>query len=299
MNKEYIVLHITGGIGKNIMSTSVLEPLKKKYPSLKIIVVASWPEIFMYSPYVHKVFRLGTTPYFYQDYIERGNSLVMAQDPYLSNSYINREKHFIECLFDLCDLEYNGEQPKLNINFSFLQKAFTNFKRADKKLLLIQSNGGGLEDKKSNYSWARDIPKFIIQQVVDKYSPEYNVLQICKTKDHVVKGATPILPENLSYMDMLCVAKVSDKRLLIDSCVQHACAAWNLPSTVLWNATSKESLGYDIHYNIEPKIAKITSHKLPNSYLHPYEIWGAPLECPYTTNELYDIDEILDSLEKQ
>lgn len=299
MNKEYIVLNVSGGIGKNIMSTAVLEPLKKKFPDLKIIVVASWPEIFMYSPHVHKVYRLGTTPYFYQDYIEKGNSLVMAQDPYLTNSYINRDKHFIECLFDLCDLEYNGELPNLDVNFSFLESAFSNFKRADKKLMLIQSNGGGTEDKKLSYSWARDIPKFITQEVVNKYKNDYNIVQICKLENQVVDGVTAVLPGKLSYMDMICIAKVSDKRLLIDSCVQHACAAWNLPSTVLWNATSKKLLGYEIHTNIEPKISKIKSHKLPNSYLHPYEIWGAPLECPYTTNDLYDIDEILNSLEKQ
>jgi hypothetical protein len=298
MGKEYIVLNVVGGIGKNIMTTAVIKPLKEKYPELKIIVVASWPEVFMYSPYIHRVFKLGTTPYFYQDYIEGGKSLIMAQDPYMTNSYINGQKHFIECLFDLCDLEYNGEMPSLNINYSFVESAFSNFKR-ERKLLLIHSNGGGVDEKRVRYSWARDIPRFFVQNIVDHYKNDYNILQICKSEDQVVEGASPILPGKMSFLEMLCIAKVSDKRLLIDSCVQHACAAWNLPSTVIWNATASHMLGYEMHDNIYPTAPSIENHKLPNSFLQSYSIWGSPLECPYITNDIYDFDRVTGSINNQ
>jgi hypothetical protein len=48
----------------------------------------------------------------------------------------------------------------------------------------------------------------------------------------------------------------SEKRLLIDSCLQHAAAAFNLPSTVCWVGTSPEVFGYEIHKNILPNKEK-------------------------------------------
>jgi uncharacterized phage-like protein YoqJ len=70
MEEKYIVWHIEGGLGKNVAGTALLTSLQQKYPDRKIIVVASYPEIFLNHPDAHRVYKMGSTQYFYDDYIK-------------------------------------------------------------------------------------------------------------------------------------------------------------------------------------------------------------------------------------
>ena len=96
------------------------------------------------------------------------------------------------------------------------------------------------------------------------------------------------------------VVELTDKRLLIDSSLQHAAAAFGLPSTVLWNATSSVIFGHTLHNNIQ---AKPKPHKsLPNSVYFDYSFDANEHEFPYEEEDLenlYNLDQIISSLEKQ
>ena len=45
--EKYLVWHIQGGLGKNVASTSLIGDLKKRYSDRKLVMVVSWPEIFL------------------------------------------------------------------------------------------------------------------------------------------------------------------------------------------------------------------------------------------------------------
>ena len=45
--EKYLVWHVQGGLGKNVASTSLIGDLKKRYSDRKLIMVVSWPEIFL------------------------------------------------------------------------------------------------------------------------------------------------------------------------------------------------------------------------------------------------------------
>ena len=84
---------------------------------------------------------------------------------------------------------------------------------------------------------------------------------------------------------------MSEKRILIDSCLQHASAAMGIPSTVLWVGTSPITFGYDIHKNIIANLPNTV--KLPDSYLFDYNFNGLTHECPLIDTNIFDIDEII------
>ena len=69
MENKFLVWHIEGGLGKNIAATALIPSIVKKYKSRKLIIVASYPEVFLNHPDVHRVYRVGLTAYFYDDYI--------------------------------------------------------------------------------------------------------------------------------------------------------------------------------------------------------------------------------------
>jgi hypothetical protein len=140
MEEKYIVWHIEGGLGKNIAATSLLSSLKEKHPERKIVVVASYPEIFLNLPSVYRVYRLGSTQYFYDDYIKNKDTIVFKHEPYYETHHILKNKHLIANWCKILDIEYKNQSPVLNFNIIH-QINVTKWNR-EKPILLIQTNGG-------------------------------------------------------------------------------------------------------------------------------------------------------------
>ena len=84
----------------------------------------------------------------------------------------------------------------------------------------------------------------------------------------------------MSNLELFAVLGKVKKLVLIDSCLQHAAAAFNIKATVLWIGTSPTVFGYSIHNNIKPKIPQ-KANQLIGSYLFDYQFENNPHECPY------------------
>lgn len=291
---KYLVWHIEGGLGKNIAATSLLSSIKQKYSDRKIIMVVSYPEIFLNFPEVERVFPVGNTPYFYQDYIEGKDTLVFRHEGYFQNGHIHKEQHLIKSWCELLELEYTGQTPVLLLNL--VQKRFVNTWTRDKPVMVIQTGGGSLEEQRA-YTWTRDIPPAISRALVQYYSGTYHIIQICRSEREAIPGAEAIY-QPLTNFELLTVLAASEKRILIDSCLQHAAAAFNLPSTVLWVGTSPKVFGYDLHTNLQASAPKFAP-KLINSYLFDYSFDGQAIQCPYDSpEEIFSIKEIIETVDK-
>ena len=68
--EKYFIWPIQGGLGKNIAATSLISSIKKTYKDRKIIIVASHIEAYLNNPDIFRVYALGNTPYFYENYVE-------------------------------------------------------------------------------------------------------------------------------------------------------------------------------------------------------------------------------------
>jgi hypothetical protein len=115
--EKYLVWHIQGGLGKNIAATSLIKDIKNTYPDRKLIMVVSYPEIFLNNLYVDRVYQIGQTPYFYQDYIEDKDVLVFMHEPYNQTGHITKNKHLIENWCDLLNIKYTNQQPEIFVNY--------------------------------------------------------------------------------------------------------------------------------------------------------------------------------------
>ena len=89
--------------------------------------------------------------------------------------------------------------------------------------------------------------------------------------------------------------RIADRCLFVDSSFQHAAAAMNKPSTVVWVGTQPELFGYDLHTNIKAPVQ--FPEGTIDSYLYDYNFTGAVHECPYdNVNQMFDVDSIVKSL---
>jgi hypothetical protein len=293
--EKYLVWHIEGGLGKNIAATALCQSIKQHYPDRKLIMVVSHPEVFLNNPYIDRVYFVGNKSYFYDDYIHEKDTLIFKQEPYNQTDHILKRKHLIHNWCDILGIEYKGQQPQVYVNMA--QKMTTGLWKRNKPVMVIQTNGGPLNQQKYSYSWSRDIPFDIAQEIVNNYKKDYHIFQVTRPDSQKLDGAE-VVDRQLSNMELFALLVEAKKRLLIDSCLQHAAASFKLPSTVLWIGTSPTVFGYDLHDNIiaNPPQGKI---KLIDSYMFDYNLDGVLHECPYIDhNEMFNLDNIYNSINK-
>jgi ADP-heptose:LPS heptosyltransferase len=301
MKEIYSIFHVQGGLGKHIAATAVAKCIKNNYPDRKLIVVCVYQDVFINLPFVDRVYQLGNTSYFYQNYIENKDSLIFHNEPYFTTDHIHKKLPLIQTWCKMYQLEYKGETPE--VIFNALQKKISKdvWVKNNKPVMVIHTNGGLIAPNAKPYMWARDMPFDIAQQIVDKYHKKYTIYQATKNNSEKLVNATPVQWDEttqLSTIEYLSLIVHSKKRILIDSCLQHAAAALNLPSVVLWNGTSPKVFGYDIHNNIETE--KPHNFKLPGSYLFDFDFMGVEHEYPFNEREdIFDIDQIMEAIEKE
>jgi hypothetical protein len=294
---EFAVFNIEGGIGKHILSTAVVAAYKKNNPDKKVIVVCAWPEVYLHNKDVHRVYRLGNVPYFYQDYIVGKDTEVFAQEPYKQKSHISKNKHLIKTWCDMIGTKYSGEAPKLSMNIreaGYIDPELAAIQKT-KPLLLFQPFGGpGKDHQADNYSWVRDIHPQVAQHIVDKLKEHYQILHVCydfhPTLNDVIRYEKVVPKKNLFNL-----LRFADRCLFVDSSFQHAAAAMGKEASVVWIGTQPEVFGYDMHQNFKPPVE--FPEGTIDSFLHDYNFTGAIHECPYDdVNQMFDVNGIVNSL---
>ena len=297
--QNYVIFNPEGGLGKIIASTAIIKYIEKKYPDHKIIIVCPWAEVYLNNPRIERVFKSFNTPYFYKDYIQDRDSIVLKGEPYFQPKHMYQSQHLIKSWCDLFNLEFDGKiEPELYFNSVEREEYAGNIATQFKKpVLLFQTSGGPYEDEKS-YCWTRDFPIGQAQILTDELCKTFDIVQVGKKNGKRLNNATFIDDVQSKRMLMSLVLR-SSKRILIDSCLQHAAAAFGLSSTVCWVGTSPKVFGYDIHTNILPNAEKLDIPALmPDAQFFDNDFNGPEHDYPYADNNIFNLQSIFDSVMK-
>jgi ADP-heptose:LPS heptosyltransferase len=286
-----IIFGIDGGLGKSIMATAVLKAIKKQYKKANIMVSTAYPDVFINNPNVNKIITQGNNSGIYKNYIQDKDAKVFISDPYSTSDYITESKHLIEIWCEMFGIKYNGEMPEM-----FLSKAekqyFEPFYKLDKPIMAIQPHGGAI-NQPLKYSWTRDIPAPIMEQIINRYKDEYAIVHI--KRDDQIQYANTIGALD-SFRSIAVLLTLSKKRLLIDSSAMHIATSLNLPSVVTWIGTNPKVFGYDMHTNI---LANNFTKELDlnHSYYQRLPLFEDISKIPYNDlNEVFDVKKIIENL---
>lgn len=292
-NDNFIILTISGGVGKNILATALVKSIKKKYPKMNIVVLTAWKEVWLYNPYVYRSYIFGQAPYFYETYIKgKENVKIFNIEPYSTEDYILQKRHLLDIWCSLYDLP-SGETPELFFNQREVEYVQNNIIQGT-PYMLIQSNGGA--NDKNKYSWVRDLPISTAQNVVNEMAKNIKVIHVRRDDQLPLQNTTQFKG---GLRELFVLIRESSKRLFIDSMCQHAAKALDKSSVVCWVRNNPHVLGWDIHDNIQSD-AKEDHNSFDFSLLEPYNIEGDILQCPFKEgSELFDIDEIMQCLTNQ
>ena len=289
-----IIFSIQGGLGKSVMGTAVCKAIRKKYPNDKLIVLTGYPEVFQNNKEVDMSFGLGQEAYFYTKYIDGQEIKIFANDPYQTTEHILSQEHLIETWCKLYGLDYNGETPSIELNER--EKIFYFNKYQTEKPIFILQTHGGAPQQESRYSWARDIPRNVINAVIEEFKKDYQIFHIKREDQFGFENTTPLTE---SFKGVACMINRSEKRLLMDSFGQHTAAALNKHSSVLWIVNKPNVFGYTIHDNIVSN-KETAKPDLRFSVFSKYNIIGALQEFPYNSElDIFDVDRVIQSIKAQ
>jgi hypothetical protein len=274
---QYTIFHIDGGCGKNIAATAVVKSIKAHYPEHKLIVVSAYPEVFVHNPNIFRVYKFGNIPYFYDDFIDKKDSVILRMEPYHSGELLYKRKTLAEIWCDVFNIPCVDKKPEIFLTERELLFAQNKIQK-EGPILVVQSSGGA-ENQGHPYSWSRDLPPAFAQDVVNAVKDKFNkVLHIRRDNQPALENTIQISD---NFRNLFCYIALSDKFLGIDSFMQHACAAFNKKATVGWISNSPVVFGHQIHDNIIASGAESFRHRI-DSYLESDDWTGGRFhECPY------------------
>ena len=134
----------------------------------------------------------------------------------------------------------------------------------------------------------------VVVKIINHFRDRYNIVHVRREDQLSYEGISSMLG---GFREVLALTLLSSKRLLIDSFLQHACSALNLPATVCWIVNSPKVFGYEMHDNIKAN-NYTRKPELRNSFLSEINFGGEPIEFPYNNEEeIFDVEKIIASLE--
>ena len=239
-----LVLNISGGIGKCIMSTAVIRNYKLAFPESEIVVVSGYPEVFLNNPDVFRNYSF-QTPYLWRDYYSQENWKVYAHDPYLTEPWIKGErKHLIEIWSDELGIDCIQKTPLLFFSSPEVDE-LNSMIRTDRPLVVVQSSGGSNAGQRS---WTRTPPKEEFDEFLKPLCEEKFVLHLAVPETPILKNVHQRI-DNLDRRKAMLLIYGSDTVVGIDSFGLHARAAnpYAGPSTFFFVLErSRERLGYSL-----------------------------------------------------
>jgi len=285
-----IIMPITGGIGRNIFATAVINNFRKVYPTKKLIVVAGYPDIFINNPQINRVYSFNTVQHLYEDYIDKNpDTLLLEVEPYRHPDYITGNKHIVTSWCELLEIPCDDIMPKLFFSKSEKDIAKAYINKFDKPMILLQHTGGPVPNNNSSTEmdkaisqsmmYRRSLREETIQKLVTMLSESgYLVGSVQATNQF-----SPEKTEKISFplRAIFCLIPYVKGIISIDSFLHHASAALNVPSLVLWMGTSPEKLGYGMHKNLRRNECPTPECHRPNSYAFDILTNGSQWVCPH------------------
>lgn len=236
-----ILLGIEGGAGKGIAATGAVRIATEL--GHQVDVITAWPQIWEGNPHVNRVYEWAKSEYLFEKVKEYDK--VVLNDPYRQSGFLLGNLDLTASYNYILNEIEDSVKPELWLNKAETIQVKELLADVKKPILVVQTNGG----QANNYSWTRDLPLEEAVQVLNEFQEEYEIIHLRSANQPEITGVKHTA--ELSIRQAIVVLSISKKRLLIDSVYQHAAAALDLDSVVLWVMTEESKFGHKQHINIQ------------------------------------------------
>jgi hypothetical protein len=264
MVKKHLYI-VTGGLGKNVLFTSILDQLYEKHND-KICIEATYPNVFQNNPFVSSCINYNPNPIISQGFKEHYQSYetINGNEPYHSD-FLKKQKHLITSYQELNNIEIKSKLPILFWNDK-LEKKLENTIKSISPFIMLQFSGGStgqhyMSNLIRDYAYG--------QELINKIKTNYPNLNL------LVFGHDNIEYENTLKINFqlteqyFILAKYALTFISVDSALQHFASneRINKKGIVLWGETFPEQFGYEKNINLlssTPHVVEIEPNLIVN-----------------------------------
>ncbi len=288
-----------GGLGKNIMFTSILSYIKQEYDEL--YVVSPYSDVFKCCPEVTDAFPMGQSA-LYESLALDADCDILWREPYSNGDFIKKRCHLFTAWLHECGLQVDGLKegpseliPNLevgNVFFNIAAKARDEAKKLG-KFMMVQFSGGQsplMYRPDFQYNWYTENLKrhyYKAQELINllhKKYPNYTIVQYRLPNEPLFEGVTYL--GNNPYLFYRELAKYATKVVAIDSSLQHMVTGVCEDVTIIWGETQPEHFGYAVNKNI-----KSTGVRNTEPYFKPLGVSPAIVRFPSPEEVLAKVEE--------
>ena len=267
------IFTVTGGLGREICYTGVLDKYHELHPEEEIIVLSGNTDIFQNKEYITRVYPLHSS-YLYNDVILTADKYIETE-PYNDIDYFKNKKHITQVLNKMI----NGIDEPINANISLNEGEITTSetfmtefkeKHPKKKMCLLQAYGATGGYKKQDPT-NRSLTDNETEQVINILKENgYHVFMVGHDESKGFPGTQ--LFKGLPLRQSIALMKYADLVVSIDSFTTHVLGMFNKEGVVIWKATDVNNLGYDCCKNIICGKIKDVPNRLPHNIPNPEQV---------------------------
>jgi ADP-heptose:LPS heptosyltransferase len=246
MKNLYVVM---GGLGKNLLWTSLIPSLCNKDKVDKISVMTPWPFLFKTNEQIENVEPI--VGWKYESRLTKYDNIIY-HEPYFSNYLKSEKMHILDDWATGYNIEPVIPNPHINIKQPYkyeLSEPLT------KSYCVVQFNGGALQGGENKIN-PRDYRLDLVQKLISRIQRQMDLEVVCFRYDKEPRPSDTIT-FTANEENTLGIVSVIDKAefvICIDSALMHFAATTNKgkKTIVLWNKTqtSFERIGYNFQTNI-------------------------------------------------
>lgn len=259
------LINVDGGLGKNVMLTSILPEFKLKRGYDEVYVISPYHDVFKCCSAVTDAFQpgLGTL---YQELVLDEDCDILWKEPYSNQRFIKKQCHLFDAWAEELGFELDSPADEYTPQLDKLEKEFPHLRKiADERLAdvnhdfcLVQFTGGqsplGNTKEGTAYPNAQEAIKRnyakgeqVVQLLKDKYGPATTIIHFALPNEPSIPGAIKLEVPYLTYHLLAAEAK---EIVCIDSSLQHLSTGVNDHVTVIWGETRPEHFGYNCNNNV-------------------------------------------------
>ena len=267
MSKRCLI-SVEGGLGKNVMFTSLMPIISKKYD--EIYVISPYTDVFKCCSYVTATFEPGPQcATLYQELALSDDCDILWKEPYSHSDFIKKKVHLFEAWLKEMGLweegiDVNSLLPcidKIDEKLPEIVKAVERKAEELGEFIMVQFCGGQSPltpqvDAAGNTIPYNDHQEFIkrnyyegqllINKLRETY-PEATIVHYALPNEPSYDGAEKI---SMPYIAYRLLAQKAARIVCTDSSLQHMSTGACKDVTVIWGETRPEHFGYKCNKNI-------------------------------------------------
>ena len=256
------LINVEGGLGKNIMLTSILQEFKDTCNYDELYVISPYHDVFKSCSAVTDAFPPGQGS-LYQELVLDDNCDIYWKEPYSNQRFIKKQCHLFDAWAEELGFGLSNPASTYIPCLDKIAEAFPAVRQAadrylaewDHDFCIVQFNGG--QSPLGNVQRGYDARQETIKR---NYYKGERIVQLLKEKypsTHIVHFALPNEPVledtikvEIPYLTYHLLAAEAKEIICIDSSLQHLSTGVCENVTVIWGETRPEHFGYSCNNNI-------------------------------------------------